>query len=424
MKSIELFAGAGGLGIGVSLAGFQPIELIERDADCCATIRDNRDRGIAPVTTWPLTQGDVRDVDFRQYEGRVRLVTGGPPCQPFSIGGRHAAHGDARDMFPQAVRALREAKPEAFIFENVKGITRKAFRDYYAYIKLQMTHPDSVMRNGESWTEHLARLKAREASGHRRGLRYDVVAHLANAADFGVPQKRERVFFVGFRGDLGIAWNFPVPTHAADALAWSQYRDCSYWDRHRVASKDRPVTDRVRARAWRLDEMGSKEAWRTVRDALLDLPDCERDIDLSAACLNHRFQPGARSYVGHCGSPLDEPAKTLKAGVHGVPGGENMLSRPDGSVRYFSVRESARLQTFPDDYAFQGSWSESMRQLGNAVPVALAKIVADSVRGHLETHIGKGAGRSARPSRPHASSMSSFVTSFKTTSAYPSAERC
>ena len=84
-------------------------------------------------------------------------------------------------------------------------------------------------------------------------------------------------------------------------------------------------------------------------------------------------------YPGHTGSSLDEPAKTLKAGDHGVPGGENMLRRPDGSVRYFTVRESARLQTFPDKYVFPGSWTENMRQLGNAVPVTLATSVARSV---------------------------------------------
>jgi DNA (cytosine-5)-methyltransferase 1 len=76
---------------------------------------------------------------------------------------------------------------------------------------------------------------------------------------------------------------------------------------------------------------------------------------------------------------LDEPAKTLKAGDHGVPGGENMLLRPDGSIRYFTVREAARLQTFPDDYIFRGSWTETMRQLGNAVPVRLGEVIARSV---------------------------------------------
>jgi DNA (cytosine-5)-methyltransferase 1 len=117
--------------------------------------------------------------------------------------------------------------------------------------------------------------------------------------------------------------------------------------------------------------------WKTVRDAITDLPDPEKSFSKDA--FDHKFNPGARTYAGHTGSPLDEPAKTLKAGDHGVPGGENMLLKPNGSVRYFTVRESARLQTFPDDYRFPGSWTESMRQLGNAVPVTLAQAVGMSV---------------------------------------------
>ena len=122
-----------------------------------------------------------------------------------------------------------------------------------------------------------------------------------------------------------------------------------------------------------------------MRDALSGLPDPETQPQLANAFPNHRFQGGARSYPGHTGSPIDEPAKTLKAGDHGVPGGENMLRRADGSIRYFSVRESARLQTFPDDFLFHGSWTETMRQLGNAVPVRLAEIVASSVRDQLRS---------------------------------------
>jgi DNA (cytosine-5)-methyltransferase 1 len=123
------------------------------------------------------------------------------------------------------------------------------------------------------------------------------------------------------------------------------------------------------------------QPWRTVRDALVGLPDPETNS--SDAILNHTFVGGARAYAGHTGSALDEPAKTLRAGDHGVPGGENMLRRPDGSVRYFSVREAARLQTFPDEFEFYGSWSGMMRQLGNAVPVGLAEVVALSVAGAL-----------------------------------------
>jgi DNA (cytosine-5)-methyltransferase 1 len=117
----------------------------------------------------------------------------------------------------------------------------------------------------------------------------------------------------------------------------------------------------------------------TVRDAISDLPDPVVGTEAAKRAPNHKYQAGARSYAGHTGSPLDQPAKTLKAGVHGVPGGENMLALPDGSVRYFTVRESARLQTFPDDYVFHGSWSETMRQLGNAVPVRMASMIGKAV---------------------------------------------
>jgi DNA (cytosine-5)-methyltransferase 1 len=99
-------------------------------------------------------------------------------------------------------------------------------------------------------------------------------------------------------------------------------------------------------------------------------------MDFGNTFTNHVFQSGAKTYQGHTGSPFDEPAKTLKAGAHGVPGGENMVVFPNGEARYFTVRESARLQTFPDDFIFLGSWTESMRQLGNAVPVTLAETVA------------------------------------------------
>ena len=379
MKSIELFAGAGGLGIGLHHAGFHPVKVVERDAYCCDTIRENQKRVGSVVTDWLLEQGDVRQVDFSVYEGKVDLISGGPPCQPFSMGGKHKAYDDARDMFPQAIRAVREAKPRAFVFENVKGLTRASFQNYFEYIQLQMRHPEVTARKDEDWADHLARLEQHHTSGSDEGLNYHLVTRLLNAANHGVPQRRERVLFVGFRSDLAEEWHFPKELHSAEALIWDQYGDGAYWDRHRVARKDRPQNARLKARAERLGEKPGSLPWKTVRDAISDLPDPEHQPQQSRAFENHRLQAGARSYPGHTGSPLDEPAKTLKAGVHGVPGGENMLLKPSGAVRYFTVRESARLQTFPDDYVFHGSWSETMRQLGNAVPVRLAEKVGRDV---------------------------------------------
>ena len=384
MKSVELFAGAGGLGLGLHEAGFHPVRVVEWDQYCCDTLRENKARGIKAVKDWNLTQGDVREVDFEKFAGKITLVSGGPPCQPFSLGGKHGAHSDARDMFPEAIRAVAQMRPKAFVFENVRGLTRAAFRDYFEYIRLQLEHPEVTKAPGrKSWREHLALLERHHTSGSRSGLNYRVVTQVLNAADYGVPQRRERVFFVGFREDLGVQWHFPEPTHSQAALLFEQ-KHGDYWERHRVARKDRPDLSHLAAIEQRLEARATSLPWQTVRDAISDIPDPQRFPKKALEFLNHRYQAGARSYPGHTGSPLDEPAKTLKAGVHGVPGGENMLMRPDGSIRYFTVRESARLQTFPDNFLFHGSWSETMRQLGNAVPVRLAKVIGANVARHLE----------------------------------------
>lgn len=386
--SIELFAGAGGLGIGLAQAGFIPKTVVEFDRWCCDTLRENHGvlDGAYPEdqSAWNVIEGDVRSVDFKSHEGALDLISGGPPCQPFSLGGRHRAYDDARDMFPQAVRAVREARPKAFIFENVKGLTRATFADYFSYVQLQLEHPELLARDDEAWQDHLARLQQHHTSTRRPGLHYNVVTKLLNAANYGVPQRRERVVFVGFRNDVDACWSFGEGEFNQHALIWDQMFG-DYWERHEVPKAHRKLEGRTAQIASKIsrDEKPRCKPWRTTRDAIGDLPD-PRHTQRAAAFHDHRFQPGARSYKGHTGSFLDEPSKTLKAGVHGVPGGENMLRRADGFVRYFTVRESARLQTFPDGYRFHGAWSETMRQLGNAVPAELARVVGISVAKKLD----------------------------------------
>lgn len=390
LSSIELFAGAGGLAMGVSLAGFQSRSVVEWDKWACDTVRQNQQLGHPLVRDWPVVEGDVRDWIDRfapEHQGsHLDLVAGGPPCQPFSMGGKHRAHQDSRDMFPVTVEVIRRLKPRAFIVENVKGLTRSSFHNYYQYILSQLEFPELNRKPDESWTDHHQRLQQFKTAKKRgaMGLTYNLVATLVNAANYGVPQKRERVFIVGFRNDLPAHWSFPRETHALDALLHDQWVTGEYWDRHRISTRLRPAMAETHAKTVsRLRGLGllpTRAPWRTVRDALVGLPDPEKS---EGDVLNHRFQGGARTYPGHTGSPMDLPAKTLKAGDHGVPGGENMMVRDDGSVRYFTVRESARLQTFPDGYLLHGSWSEAMRQLGNAVPVALGRVVAASVAEHL-----------------------------------------
>jgi DNA (cytosine-5)-methyltransferase 1 len=305
-----------------------------------------------------------------------------PPCQPFSLGGKHRAHHDERDMFPEAVRAVRELRPECFVFENVKGLLRQSFASYFHYIILQLMYPTLVRNGRENWSSHLSRLECHHTGGKDRDLQYRVVYRLLDAADYGVPQHRHRVFIVGFRADLQRQWSFPDPTHSYAKLLWDQWVSGGYWDEHRVPTKQRPpmpvklggVIRRLKSDFSLLPPPG--ERCRTVRDALRGLPDPR---DKSDTVPNHEFRDGARPYPGHTGSALDAPSKALKAGDHGVPGGENMMALPDGSYRYYTVRESARIQTFPDDYVFSGSWTEAMRQIGNAVPVTLAAAVGKSI---------------------------------------------
>lgn len=315
MRSVELFSGCGGLALGLHRAGFEHLALVEWNNAARATLAHNKRLGVEGARDWPDPMGDARAVDWTPFKGKVDLVAGGPPCQPFSIGGKHRGSSDHRDMWPEAIRAVRELRPAAFLFENVRGLTRPAFAEYLEWIYRGLSRPCRPADEG--------------------AVEYDVIVLKLDAADFGSAQRRSRVIVAGSRVDRGKLPPPPEPTHPGP------------------------------------------EAWRTVRSALVGLgePDGRN---------GHVFQPGARIYPGHTGSPLDDPAKALKAGVHGVPGGENMMVRDDGSVRYFTVREAARLQGFPDEWSFPTSWTESIRQIGNAVPVELAEAAGRWIRRAIE----------------------------------------
>lgn len=373
LLAVDIFSGAGGLATGVARAGFETESVFDNDLASCATLKGNLGAtGSGKYIN--VHEADVSLTDFRSFQDRIELLTGGPPCQPFSVGGKHVAYNDDRNQFPHAVRAVREIRPTAFAFENVLGLMRPRFRSYLEYIRLQLSYPDVVAKEPENWEEHFNRLQEYHTAGERSGLTYRVLVHAANAADYGVPQQRDRVFIVGFQEGAGVGWHFPSPTHSKRALLREQASG-HYWERHEVAKRHRtPISDMSL-----LESEDCLLPWVTTRDALSDLSDPTKRRSGEEKDPMHVFRPGARSYKGHEGSKLDEPAKTLKAGVHGVPGGENMFRNDSGILRYFTLRECARLQTFPDDYTFSGSWSAAMRQLGNAVPVRLAEIIAASM---------------------------------------------
>ncbi|MBX9461362.1 MAG: DNA (cytosine-5-)-methyltransferase [Aquamicrobium sp.] len=387
MRSVEMFSGCGGLALGLARAGFDHLLLVERDKYSVENVRHNIARGIDHIGHWQVHSDDVRAVRWGVFKELVDFVAGGPPCQPFSIGGLHRGEEDARDMWPEAVRAVRQIAPQAFLFENVRGLLRPKFADHLDWIRLSLMAPNVAQGVDEDRGSHLARLRENDTDGL-----YQVIVVKVNAADFGAPQKRHRVLFLGIHRNAASFVEPPRPTHSRERLLWDQYITGDYWRRHRVKnppSQPANATDRLKVEALRTDgRLPEGLPWVTVRDAISDLgvPGSRADIS------NHVLQAGARAYPGHTGSPIDEPAKALKAGVHGVPGGENMIAFADGSVRYFTVREAARLQGLPDDYEFVGSWTENMRQLGNAAPVQLA----ESFGLHIQDVLSKASGPSRR----------------------------
>ncbi|WP_306307396.1 DNA cytosine methyltransferase [Nocardia takedensis] len=405
--SVELFAGGGGLAMAVERAGFRPLLFNEFAKRACETLATNVatpvEEGALPAIPVvgerpPLVVGDVRKVDFEYLRDMVDVLAGGPPCQPFSLGGVAKGDEDDRNGFPHMFRAIREMRPKAVICENVRGLLRPSFMPYFDYIKRELSLPFEERAEGSRWQDHDEILRHMNESAYiAADERYEVAHFPVNAADYGVPQIRNRVILIAFRRDVGVDMRrfeeLVQPTHSAESL----YQDMTsgvYWERHPKVSK--AVRNRVMARIptspdMMLTDSGERLApWRTLRDALRGvdgqkpLPDIppdklDRKEHLLGGFTDHIGWPDARVYAGHTPNELDRPAKTVKAGVHGVPGGESVMLLDDGTHRYMSVRETARVMTFPDDWRLAGPRGEKMRQLGNAVPVLLGKVFAEGV---------------------------------------------
>ncbi|MFC3449525.1 DNA cytosine methyltransferase [Amycolatopsis speibonae] len=416
--SVELFAGGGGLAMAVHRSGFRPLLLNEFVKYACDTLEANgaesrgEDERIPELNdSAPLYRGDIRDLKMGYLEGAVDLLAGGPPCQPFSLGGIAKGDEDKRNMFPEMFRAIREIKPKAFICENVRGLLRPSFKPYFDYIVRELMFPFEERDPDATWLQHDAILRDKEQRGHAKSAeRYQVFTFPVNAADYGVPQIRNRVIIVGFRGDLDIDIELlkgaTRPTHSKLALLETMASG-EYWERHnRVKGRAKipsHVVEHVMsdAQATLPFEEGASDLmpWRTLRDALVgdEFSDPLPDVPWSKLDRRqyenmpkeHIGWPDARIYAGHTPNVLDRPAKTVKAGVHGVPGGESVMLT-DSPVRgtrkpreyrhrYMTVRETARVMTFPDDWELRGPRGEQMRQLGNAVPVVLGQVFANAV---------------------------------------------
>ena len=372
MKSLEIFSGMGGLAKGLEQAGFKHSAFVEFNAHACTSLRENFDAE-------KVFHGDIRDFDFDDLDS-IDVVAGGPPCQPFSLGGKHKAYDDSRDMFPYAIRAIERLTPKAFIFENVKGLLRSSFSDYFEYIILRLTYPGFKPEVSGDWLDHLLILRRLKDMAYT-GVSYRVQFKLMNAANYGVPQTRERVVIVGIRSDIEADWTFPPESHSEDRLLWDMYVSEDYWKRHNITppikngecQEHQDKVERLKSRYGMFEPTALP--WQTVRDALVDIPDPCSAHEIT----DHLYKGGARTYPGHTGSYIDWPSKTIKAGGHGVPGGENMIRYEDDSIRYFTVFEAKLIQTFPGDFIVKGAWGEAMRQIGNAVPVKLAAVLGQQI---------------------------------------------
>jgi DNA (cytosine-5)-methyltransferase 1 len=382
MKSLELCTGAGGLALGVHQAGFAHELLIERDEVASKTLQLNVEAGRLPVASLRGLSKRIEEVDFQGLED-IDLLASGIPCQPFSHAGKRRGLDDSRDVFPAFVNTLSKLQPKAFLLENVSGLTHGHLNEHLSYVRLRLTYPTEHQGKRESWRSHRTRLERLASAGYRDETTYEVLDEVLNAADYGVPQIRKRVFLVGFKTSHALEWSFPKITHSKESLWHQQWVTGEYWDTRNIQPvKALKPADSVIAR---LRHRGLFDAapWTTLRDGVADLMPPYRSNHLSCKPSQHYWIPGARPYHGHTGSPLDWPAKSIKAGVHGVPGGENMLRHPNGRVRYFSLREAACLQGFPVAWEFNGERSQITRQIGNAVPVSLARILARSIKSAL-----------------------------------------
>lgn len=327
-NSIELFAGAGGLALGLEYAGFQTVLLNEWDKYACATLRHNR-------PNWNVLEGDVCDIDFTPYRDKIDLLSGGFPCQAFSYAGKGEGFNDIRGtMFFQFARAVEEICPKVILGENVRGLLSHDNGRTIATIKKTLQDLGYVL----------------------------IEPRILNAVHFCVPQKRERVMIVGIRADLAKKAQFVWPkTHArqmtmTDALKAGELYDCDVPN-----SIGQSYTDYKKSV---LDLVPQGGCWR-------DLPDEIARVYMKKSYFLGGGKTGMARRLG-----WHEPSLTLTCSP-----AQNQTERchPD-ETRPLTVREYARIQTFPDDWVFQGSMNQQYKQIGNAVPVNLAYAMGMSLK--------------------------------------------
>jgi DNA (cytosine-5)-methyltransferase 1 len=322
---LELFAGAGGLAIGLEKAGLKCVALNEIDKWACKTLRTNR-------PNWNILEGDIREFDFSSYKNEVDIVTGGFPCQAFSYAGKKLGLNDARGtLFYEFARVVKEVNPPICIGENVRGL---------------------LSHDGGKTLEGMISILDE--------IGYEVVPiQVLKAINFKVPQKRERLILVGVRKDIELEYTYPIPYpkiyNLKDALKKGELYD---QDVPKSAGSTYPEYKKVI-----LDLVPPKGYWR-------DLP-----LELQKEYMGGSFYLGGGKTGMARRIGWDEPSLTLTCSPAQK---QTERCHPD-ETRPFTVREYARIQTFPDEWKFEGSVAQQYKQIGNAVPVNLGKEIGYSL---------------------------------------------
>jgi DNA (cytosine-5)-methyltransferase 1 len=322
---LELFAGAGGLAIGLEKAGLKCTALNEIDKWACETLRKNRPK-------WNILEGDIKNFSFLKYHNQVDVVTGGFPCQAFSYAGKKLGLNDARGtLFYEFARVVQEVNPVLCIGENVRGL---------------LSH-----EKGKTLQGMISILDE---------IGYNVVpVKVLKAIHYRVPQKRERLILVGVRKDIDVEFSYPKPYRKIytlkDALKKGELYDC-----------DVPMSNGAKYPAYKkqvLELVPPKGYWR-------NLP-----LDIQKEYMGGSFYLGGGKTGMARRIGWDEPSLTLTCSPAQK---QTERCHPD-ETRPFTVREYARVQTFPDDWQFVGSMAQQYKQIGNAVPVNLGVEIGYSV---------------------------------------------
>jgi DNA (cytosine-5)-methyltransferase 1 len=330
---IDLFAGAGGLSLGLAAAGLTPTVASEMDADAVQTYEAAHAKYWAGVPL-EVMPGDINKHSFKRFKGQIAVVAGGPPCQPFSLGGLRNGEADSRNGLPAFVQAVRHVEPDAFLLENVPGLATGVMR-------LQL---DTLLKE-------------------LTALGFTIDWRVLRAADYGVPQRRQRLVMVGVRGPKRFTW--PEPMHGDGRLPW-------------VAAGSVVAADRI------IGIPNSSPVTYAKRPDVRPSPWDGHVYNGGGRPINPRgLAPTVLASMGGNKTPWLDGGDVVEGyHAHLLAGGAPRSGQVLGARR-ITAEEAALLQTFPAGMPWAGTRSSRYRQVGNAVPVRLAEAIGAALAGHL-----------------------------------------